>query len=429
VEEVHRSAAAFADLLRDVGLRKVQILEIPGVHPYVYGEWLDRPGKPTLVLYGHHDVVPPGRPEQWRSPPFEPMERKGRLYGRGTADDKGGILVHVAAVAAYLRTVGSLPCNVKFLIEGEEEIGSENLAAFLARYKSLMTADAVVLSDTSNFDTGVPGLTYRLRGMCQVDVRVRCLERPVHSGQRGGAVPDPVQILSRLIADLTASDGSLDIPGLYRRVETPTARRRARIRRLPFDEAKYAKSSGLLKGVRFAGEKGFSVYERIWTRPSLTVIAFESHPILGSSNQIVDSARARISMRTVPNMDSREAGELLVRKLTSKPAFGAHVEARVVRSTPWWRTDPDGPAFDAARRALRAGFGKDAAMMGAGGSIGFVQPFADFLKGAPCLLTGVEDPACGAHSENESLHLGDWKKCMRAAVHLYDELSRLEQLR
>jgi acetylornithine deacetylase/succinyl-diaminopimelate desuccinylase-like protein len=428
-EEVRRSANAFADLLRRSGIRNVQVLEIPGVHPYVYGDWLDRPGKPTLVLYGHHDVVPPGRPEQWRSAAFEPVERQGRLYGRGTADDKGGILVHVAAVAAYLRAAGSLPCNVKFLIEGEEEIGSENLAAFLHQYEGLMAADAVVLSDTSNFATGVPGLTYRLRGMCQVDVEVRCLERPVHSGQRGGAVPDPVQILSRLIADLTANDGSLSVPGLYRRVERTTARRRARIRGLPFDEAKYAKSSGLLKGVRLTGEKGFSVYERIWTRPSLSVIAFESQPILGSSNQIVDSARARISMRTVPNMDSREAGELLVRKLTRKPRFGAHVEARVVRSTPWWMTDPDGPAFDAARRALRAGFGKEAVMMGAGGSIGFVQPFSDFLKGAPCLLTGVEDPECGAHSENESLHLGDWKKCMRAAVHLYDELSRLESLR
>ena len=428
-EEVRRSATAFAGLLREIGMRNVRILEIPGVHPYVYGDWLDRPGKPTLVLYGHHDVVPPGRPEQWLSPPFEPVERNGRLYGRGTADDKGGILVHVAAVAAYLRERGELPCNVKFVIEGEEEIGSGNLARFLAAYKGLMAADVVVLSDTSNFDTGIPGLTYRLRGLCQVDVEVRCLERPVHSGQKGGAVPDPVQILARLIAALTAADGSLNVPGLYRRVERQTAARRARIRRLPFDAAGFAKSSGLLEGVKLAGEKGFSVYERLWTRPSLSVIALESHPIAGSSNQIVDSARARISMRTVPNMDSREAGELLIRKLTAKPAFGAHVEAHIVRSTPWWTTDPDGPAFDAARRALKAGFGKDAAMMGAGGSIGFVEPFSQFLKGAPCLLTGVEDPACGAHSENESLHLEDWRKCMRAAVYLYDELSRLERLR
>ena len=428
-EEVRRSAKAFADLLRQVGMQHVQVLEIPGVHPYVYADWLDRPGAPTILLYGHHDVVPPGRAERWASPPFEPIERGGRLYGRGTADDKGGILVHVAAVAAYLRSGGALPCNVKFLIEGEEEIGSENLATFLDRYKRMMAADAVVLSDTANFDVGVPGLTYRLRGLCQVDVEVRCLERPVHSGQRGGIVPDPVQILCRLIADLTAEDGSLDVPGLYRRVSRTTARQRARLRRLPFDARKMARQTGLLPGVRLTGEEGFSAYESIWTRPSLSVIAFEAHPILGSSNQIVDAARARLSMRTVPDMDSREAGEQLVRRLTRRPPHGARIEARVVRSTPWWQTDPEGPAFEAARRALRAGFGKEAALMGAGGSIGFVQPFSDFLKGAPCLLTGVEDPECGAHSENESLHLGDWKKCIRAAVHLYDELARLEAMR
>jgi acetylornithine deacetylase/succinyl-diaminopimelate desuccinylase-like protein len=427
--EVRRSAAAFADLLRRIGMQNVQVLEIEGVHPYVYGDWLGRGGAPTLLLYGHHDVVPPGRPEQWRSPAFEPVERNGRLYGRGTADDKGGILVHVAAVAAYLRATGSLPCNVKFLIEGEEEIGSGNLGRFLQKYEGMMAADAVVLSDTSNFDTGVPALTYRLRGLCQVDVEVRCLERPVHSGQKGGPVPDPVQVLCRLIADLTAKDGSLAIPGLYKRVARTTARQRARIRRLPFDPRKFALGAGLLDGVKLVGEKSYSVFERLWTRPSLTVIAFESQPILGSSNQIVDSARARLSMRTVPDMDSREAGELLIRKLTRKPPHGARVEARIVRSSPWWATDPEGPAFEAARRALAAGFGKEAALIGAGGSIGFVQPFSDLLKGAPCLLTGVEDPACGAHSENESLHLGDWKKCMRAAVHLYDELSRLERMR
>jgi acetylornithine deacetylase/succinyl-diaminopimelate desuccinylase-like protein len=428
-QEVRRSADAFAGVLRDVGMQNVDVLEIPGVHPYVYGDWLGRPGAPTIVLYGHHDVVPPGRPDRWLSPPFEPAVRKGRLFGRGTADDKGGILLHVAAVAAYLRTAGALPCNVKFLIEGEEEIGSGNLERFLERYRTRLAADAVVLSDTSNFDTGVPALTYRLRGMCQVDVEVRCLERPVHSGQRGGAVPDPVQILARLIADLTRDDGSLNVPGIYRRVARIGRRERMRLRALPFDEQKFARAAGLLPGVRLAGEAGCSAYERIWTRPSLTVIAFESQTIQGSSNQIVDAARARISMRTVPNMVSREAGELLVRKLTRKPPHGARVDARVVRTTPWWWTNPEGPAFAAARRALAAGFEREAVMMGAGGSIGFVQPFSDFLKGAPCLLTGVEDPSCGAHSENESLHLGDWRKCMRAAVHLYDELKTLEALR
>jgi acetylornithine deacetylase/succinyl-diaminopimelate desuccinylase-like protein len=405
------------------GLANVDVLGVPGAHPYVYGDWSGSPGAPTILLYGHHDVVPPGRPERWRTPPFEPAERGGRLYGRGAADDKGGILVHVAAVAAYLRT-GALPCNVKFVIEGEEEIGSPNLGAFLEAHRERLDADAVVLSDTANFDTGVPGLTYRLRGLCQVDVEVRCLERPVHSGQRGGLTPDPVQILSRVIAGLVDEGGSLDVPGLYSKVARPSRAERARLRRLPFRVRRFGRQSGLLPGVRLVRERGVSPYESLWTRPCLSVIAFEAQPLLGSSNQIVDVARARISMRTVPDMDSQEAGELLVRKLTRRPPSGARIDARIVRTTPWWHTNPEGPAFDAARRALRAGFKKEAVLMGAGGSIGFVQPFSDFLSGAPCLLTGVEDPECFAHSENESLHLGDWRKCMRAAVHLYDELGR-----
>jgi acetylornithine deacetylase/succinyl-diaminopimelate desuccinylase-like protein len=424
-QEVRRSAQGMAEALRQAGVEHVQVLEIRGVHPYVYGDWLHKPGAPTILLYGHHDVQPPGRPEKWLSPAFEPQERDGRLYGRGTADDKGGCMAHVGAVACYLKSQGSLPCNVKFVIEGEEEIGSENLGRFLDKYAGMMAADFIVLSDTANFDTGIPALTYQLRGICQVDVEVQCLDHPVHSGMWGGPVPDPVQILSALIADLHNDDGSLNIPGLYKDVARPSAKQLARIRKLPFSEAKFKKDGGLVKGLKLGGEKKYSVYERIWTRPSLTVIAMESHPIKGSSNQIVDSARARLSLRTVPDMDGRKAGALLVKKLTSKPPHGAKVTATVNGTTPWWTTDPDGPAFEAARRALKAGFKKDTAMIGAGGSIGFVQPFADLLGGAPCLLMGVEDPPCNAHSENESLHLGDWLKCMRSAIHLYDELSRV----
>jgi acetylornithine deacetylase/succinyl-diaminopimelate desuccinylase-like protein len=424
-QEVRRSAQGMAEALRQAGVEHVQVLEIPGVHPYVYGDWLHKPGTPTILLYGHHDVQPPGRPEKWVSPAFEPQERAGRLYGRGTADDKGGCMAHVAAVACYLKSQASLPCNVKFIIEGEEEIGSENLGRFLDKYKGLMSADFIVLSDTANFDTGIPALTYQLRGICQVDVEVKCLDHPVHSGMWGGPVPDPVQVLSRLIADLQNDDGSLNIPGLYKDVAKPSAKQMARIRKLPFSETKFKKDGGLVPGLQLNGENKYSVYERIWTRPSLTVIAMESHEIQGSSNQIVDSARARLSLRTVPNMDGRKAGALLVKKLTRNPPYRAKVTAKVNGTTPWWTTDPDGPAFEAARRALKAGFKKDTAMIGAGGSIGFVQPFADLLGGAPCLLMGVEDPPCNAHSENESLHLGDWAKCMRSAIHLYDELSRV----
>jgi acetylornithine deacetylase/succinyl-diaminopimelate desuccinylase-like protein len=422
--EVRRSAEATAALLREAGLENVRLLEMPGQHPYVYGDWLHAAGAPTLLVYGHHDVQPPGRPEKWKTPAFEATEKDGRLYGRGAVDDKGTFLTHVAATEAWLRTSGRLPLNLKFLIEGEEEIGSPGLDAFLARYGRDLAADVAVLADTGNFDVGHPALTYQLRGICQVDVEVRCLERPVHSGFWGGPVPDAVRILMRLVASLADESGRLVVPGLYRRVARTGARQMRRIRSLPFDEAKFRRSAAMRKGTRIVGERGYSVWERLWTRPALTVIALEAHPLLGSSNQILDAARGRLSMRTVPDMDAAEAGRLLVRHLTRNPPAGARVTARVTGTSQWWRTDPEGPAFEAARRALRAAFGREAAMIGAGGSIGFVQPFSEALGGVPCLLMGVEDPGSAIHSENESLHLGDFLKGMKAAVRLYDELAR-----
>jgi acetylornithine deacetylase/succinyl-diaminopimelate desuccinylase-like protein/uncharacterized protein YdeI (YjbR/CyaY-like superfamily) len=422
-EEVRRSADATATLLREAGLENVRLLEMTGQHPYAYADWLHAQGAPTLLVYGHHDVQPPGRPEKWVTPAFEPAERDGRLYGRGAVDDKGTFITHVAAVRAFLESTGRLPLNLKFLIEGEEEIGSPGLEAFLKRFGRILAADAAVLADTGNFDVGHPALTYQLRGICQVDVEVRCLKQPVHSGFWGGPVPDAVRILARLLADLEHPDGSLNVPGLYRSVARSGARQLRRIRALPFEESKFRRSAAMRPGTRFVGEKAYSVWERLWTRPSLTVIALEAHPIPGSSNQIVDSARARLSLRTVPDMDGRKAGELLVRKLTTKPPAGARVTARVTGASHWWTTDPEGPAFEAARRALEAGYGREAAMIGAGGSIGFVKPFSDALGGVPCLLMGVEDPASAIHSENESLHLGDFRKAIRAAVHLYYELS------
>jgi acetylornithine deacetylase/succinyl-diaminopimelate desuccinylase-like protein len=422
--EVRRSAEATAALLREAGLENVQLLEMPGLHPYVYGDWLHAPGAPTLLVYGHHDVQPAGREDRWKSLPFEPAERDGRLYARGAVDDKGTFVCHVAAAGAWLRGVGRLPLNLRFLIEGEEEIGSPGLAAFLARHGARLQADVAVLADTGNFDVGHPALTYQLRGIAQVDVEVRCLRQPVHSGLFGGPVPDAVQVLAKLIASLEAADGSLAIPGLYDSVARPGARQLKRIRTLPFDEAKFRGSAAMKPGTRLAGEPKYPVWERLWTRPALTVIALEARPIQGSSNQVQSAARARLSMRTVPEMDAAKAGRLLVRRLAARPPAGALVTARVTGTASWWTTDPEGPAFEAARRALAGGFGREAAMIGAGGSIGFVQPFSDALGGVPCLLMGVEDPASAIHSENESLHLGDFLKAMRAAVLLYDELAR-----
>jgi len=423
-EELRRSAEATASVLRRFGVENVVLLELPGVPPYVYGDCISDPTAPTVLVYGHHDVVPPGPAEKWTSPPFLPVEKKGRLYGRGTADDKGGFMAWVAAACAYRDGSSRCPVNLRFLIEGEEETGSLNLPAFLAKHRDRLSADVVVLSDTYNFAAGVPALTWQLRGLVQVDVEVTCLGRPVHSGDFGGAVPDAVRILCRLIDDLRAPDGRINVPGLYRDVVRPNAAVRKRLARVPFSEAAYKRGAGMLPGTRLERERGTSVYEQLWTRPSLSVIAIEAHPLHGAANQILDAARARISIRTVPNMDADAAGRLLVRKLKARPPAGAQVEARVTRTTPWWTSDPSGPAFEAALIALEKGYRRKPVLIGCGASIGFVKPVADAI-GAPCLLTGVEDPGCAAHSEDESLHLGDWKKSMHSAVHLFDVLGRL----
>jgi acetylornithine deacetylase/succinyl-diaminopimelate desuccinylase-like protein len=409
-DEVRRSAVAIADLLRLYGVENVQLLESPAAHPSVYGDWIRDDRAPTLLIYGHHDVQPPGRISAWHSDPFTPVERDGRLFARGAADDKGGVMAHLAAVRSWLAATGALPCNIKIFIEGEEEIGSPHLGDFLTRYRDLLAADVVVLNDTPNWATGTPALTYRLRGMVQVDVEVRALEQPMHSGRGGGLVPDPVAILCRAIATL---DG---LAFLDRDVDPPSPRERENFARLDFDEQAFRESYGvkldLLRNERF------SPLEQVWARHAMTVIGFDAAPVVGSFNQILDLARARLSIRTVPNLDSREAGEEIVRRLTATPG----VTARVIASAPWWRIEPDGPAFDAARRALARGYGREPVLIGAGGSIAFIQSFADAFADVPLILMGVEDPPCNAHSENESLHLGDWASCARSAIYLYEEL-------
>lgn len=424
-EDLRRSAAVTGDVLGRLGIENVDVLDVSGGPPCVYGDWLHADGAPTLLVYGHHDVVPAGPTEQWTSPPFLPVVRKGRLYGRGAADDKGGFMAWVAAAAAYLGAGRRLPVNLKLLIEGEEEVGSTHLGDVLRKNRSGLEADVVVLSDTANFAAGVPAITWQLRGLVQVDVEVTCLERPVHSGDFGGAVPDPVRILCRMLDDLRGERGSINVPGLYRRVARPSPAVVRRLRRLPFSEAVFRRGAGMLPGTRLEREPGFSVYGQLWTRPSLTVIGIEAHPFKGAVNQILDSARARISMRTVPNMDSHEAGKLLVRKLTAKPPAGARVAARIVRASPGWTTEPEGPGFEAAARALAKGYGRRPAFVGAGASIGFLKPFSEMFPGVPCILTGVFDPGSAIHSADESLHLSEWRKAMRSAVHLFAEIGAL----
>ncbi len=397
--EVRRSADAVAQTLIAYGLQAVRVLETAG-HPAVYGELRVSSGAPAVLVYGHHDVQPPGRMDRWTSPPFEATVRDGRIYGRGTADDKGGFL-------AYLAAAHTSPCNLKFLIEGEEEIGSPHLAALLGEHRPLFACDYIVLCDTPNFARGVPAVTHRLRGNCIVDVEVRCLERPLHSGQGGGLAPDAIMILCTLLARLQHG-----IPGLDEQVRGDAVE-------LPFDAARVRRDFGLLDGVELLAES----WEPVWSRPSLTITAIEAIPVAQAANQIADAARARLSLRTVPDLDTRTAGELLVRALEMDVPHGAQVSATIAGGPSWWTADPQHPIFAAARRALSRGFGADAVMIGSGGSIGFVKPFAELAGDVPPLLTGVQDPRSNAHSENESLDLDDWRKAMTSAVYLFDELA------
>lgn len=418
-----RSAEFAATMLAKAGLENTRILEVPGAHPYAYGEWLHAEGAPTVLLYGHHDVQPPGRPAKWESPAFEPSERKGRLYGRGVVDDKAGVMIHVAALRAWLETAGRLPLNVKFVVEGEEEIGSDHLPQFLKQYHRLLEADVICLTDTANLETGMPSLTTGLRGLAGATIRVTALDKRIHSGMWGGPIPDPNMALAKILARLVDDHGRVAIPGIEAMVRKPSAKVKRELAALPFDEARFKRQAGLVRGVPLQGQKGATVYQQLWWRPSLTVVALESQPLEGSSNQIIDSCAARVSLRLVPDMDPKRSEKLLVEFLRKDPPFGVHVDVKGEGNATWWTTEPQGPAFDAARRALQAGYKKEVAHIGCGGTIPFVTPFAEAFGGAPVLCLGLEDPVCNAHGENESLHLGDFKKGIRSAIHLYDELA------
>lgn len=423
-EEVERSARAVAELLGEAGLDGVEILRVPGAHPAVVGGWSHAEGAPTVLVYAHHDVQPPGRLERWTSPPFEPRRRSdGRLYGRGVVDDKAGIVLHLAAIRAWLEARGELPLNLKMLVEGEEETGSAHLAEFLRAHRERLACDVLVLSDTANLATGLPSITNSLRGLVGADLCVRTLEHPLHSGMWGGPLPDAATALARILARLVDDRGVIAIPGFLDDVPELPEAERERLASLPFDEGVFRAEGGF--DGPLCGEAERPVYERLWARPALSVIGLEAVPLAEAANQLVSEARARVSVRIPPGQDAEQALRRLLEFLAADPPLGARVSLEPHGAVPGWRTETEGPAFAAARRALVAGFGTEPVVIGCGGTIPFVGPFVEVLGGVPALLLGLEDPRCNAHGENESLHLGDFRKAARSAAHLLGELAVL----
>ncbi|MFI7482273.1 dipeptidase [Kocuria sp. M1R5S2] len=400
--QLERGAEAVAGLLADAGMDEVEVLRVPHGdapgRPAVVTRGTPAAGRPTLLLYAHHDVQPPGRRELWDSDPFRAEERDGRLYGRGAADDKAGIMVHVAALraAAALRGAGA-GVGVTVFVEGEEEAGSPGFRAFLEAHRDRLAADVIVIADSANWEVGVPALTTSLRGMVGAVVEVSVLEHAVHSGIFGGPVLDAPTLLSRLIATLHDEDGAVAVEGLHGEDSTGPV----------YDEDRFRADAAVLDGVRLAGRG--SLASRLWTRPALSVTGMDVTPVDVASNTIAPSARARLSLRVAPGQDPREAAEALRRHVEAHAPFGARVRCTVEETGRSFRTDTGSEAARTALWALGEAWGRPAVETGIGGSIPFVADLTDAFPQADILITGVEDPDTRAHGPNESLHLGDFE--------------------
>src|SRR5262245_44808954 len=430
--EIERTAALTCQQMREAGLHNAEVLKVGDSLPYAYGEWLGAPGKPTVFLYAHHDVQPVNRvgdpKDDWKSDPWILTRREGRLFGRGSADDKGAIAAQLGAIAAYLKTRNTLPVNVKMVVEGEEEVGSKNLMSFFERHKKKIQSDVIVVCDTENIEVGMPSITYSLRGIVTVTVEVKAAATPVHSGMGGGYVADAAIALNQILSRLYWGDGPLPIPGYYKSVRPLTDKERKSFKGLPFDEAGWRKNLGVPEGVKASNEKGLHFFEQTWRKPAITVIAQEASSIKGASNQVLPRATALVSCRIVPDQDPIEVQKQVAEFLTKDPPWGVKVSVEPAGAyCNWWMTDPNGPAFEAAMGALRSGYGRDAVGIGCGGSIGFVGPLSEILGGAPALLLGIEDPLSNAHAPNESLHEGDFKRLMASLVNLFENLGKLPE--
>jgi len=410
-DHVRRTAQVAAGLFRAIGSPTVDILEVPGGKPAVLVRYPAPPGQPTVLLYAHHDVQPAGDPATWTSDPFEPVERDGRLYGRGASDDKAGIAAHIAALWAY---DGRPPVGVTVFIEGEEEIGSPTLGTFLETYREQLAADVIVLADSANLAVGRPALTTSLRGLADCTVEVRALRQGVHSGIFGGAVPDALTALCRLLATLHDENGDVAVPGLVRgpapAVDYPEERLRA--------------EAGMLDGVSLIGTG--TVAERLWTKPSASVLALDTTRIADASNTLIPSARAKVSLRLAPGDDANRAMRALREHLQANAPWGVEVEVFEGDRGEPFAQDGRGEVYEAARAALREAWdGTEPVDIGIGGSIPFVAEFAKAYPQATILVTSAGGEAeSRPHGPDESLHLGDFARACLAEALLLAKLAK-----
>jgi acetylornithine deacetylase/succinyl-diaminopimelate desuccinylase-like protein len=416
-EPLERSAGAVAALLKSSGLEDVRILRCdkedgtPG-GPAVVARRKASDGKPTILLYAHHDVQPPGDPKLWETGPFTAVERDGRLYGRGAADDKAGIMAHVAAFSAVSEVLADdLGLGVTFFFEGEEEAGSPTFRSFLEAHRELLRADVIVVADSSNWKVGIPALTTSLRGLVDGTIDVQVLEHAVHSGMFGGPVLDAPTLLARLIATLHDEEGNVAVQGLVSRDDVA----------VDLTEAEYRADASVLDGVQLAGSG--TIASRLWTKPALSIIGFDAPAVEMASNTLLPRARAKFSLRLAPGQVPAEAMDAVRRHVESNAPFGAKVVFTPGESGSSFLTDTSSKAASLALWALGEAWGVPAVEMGIGGSIPFIADLTELYPDVQILVTGVEDPDSRAHSANESLHLGDFRNAIVAEALLLARLN------
>lgn len=418
--DVVRAAAWVRDRLRAAGCTRAEVQQTEG-HPVVYGEWLGAPGKPTALVYGHYDVQPVDPISEWDTPPFEPTVRNGRIYARGASDDKGQFLIHVNALEAHLRASGMCPINVKFVIEGEEEIGSEHLAPFLRANKPMLKCNAVVVSDTSMFARGVPSICHGLRGLTYLQIDVRGTASDLHSGTFGGAVINPAFALVQMLAKLKDDSGKIRVPGFYDKVRKLSVAERRAYAALPHNDAKFKKS---IAAPELFGEPGFTTLERTWARPTLDINGiWGGFTGEGAKTVIPAEAHAKISCRLVPIQTSKEIARKVEGYLKKIAPKAVKVKVRELHGAEPWLAETDHPALEAAGRAVRRAFGKAPVFMREGGSIPVITDFGRLL-GVPAVLLGIGLHDDNLHAPNEKLDLDNFYRGNEAATYLMEELAR-----